>query len=101
MLNIVSYTEIFKEATLEIRGALKIAPHCHRCHAWLAKIYISQSRLSLASIHLRKALQANPTDMFVQSVQSEIDAVTTSADSRAKSTSKRILLGKWSHFSTS
>jgi len=70
MINVKSYLKLnnIKGAILELREAIKLDPHSHKFHAWLAQIYLEEKLTSIAQIHLRKALQANPMDPFVQSV---------------------------------
>lgn len=70
MINIKSYLKLnnIKGAVLELREAIKLDPHNQKFHAWLAQIYLDQRLTGIAQIHLRKAIQANPKDPFVQSV---------------------------------
>lgn len=50
----------FAKAVLELRDALQMDPRSSRCHALLGSIYLRQNQVTMARIHLDKALEIDP-----------------------------------------
>lgn len=50
----------FAKAVLELRDALQMDPKSSRCHALLGSIYLKQNQVTMARIHLDKALETDP-----------------------------------------
>ncbi|MEB3358765.1 MAG: J domain-containing protein [Synechococcales bacterium] len=62
-----------REAILELREALKIAPDSNDCHSQLGSIYLKSNQSTMAKIHFKKALDINPNDPIAASGMRRID----------------------------
>lgn len=49
-------------AILELREALKLSPQNSRCHSLLGSIYLKQNQLTMAKVHIKRALELDPLD---------------------------------------
>ncbi|NDJ19915.1 DnaJ domain-containing protein [Myxacorys almedinensis A] len=54
--------EVWGQAVLELRDALKIAPHQAAYHALLGFAYLRQDMSGMAIVHFRQALKLDPTE---------------------------------------
>ncbi|HBB34533.1 MAG TPA: molecular chaperone DnaJ [Cyanobacteria bacterium UBA8803] len=52
----------FAGAVLELREALKLEQTNSKCHSLLGLAYLKQNQVSMAKVHINKALQLNPND---------------------------------------
>ena|ERR687885_452680 len=52
----------FAGAVLELREALKLEQNSNRAHTLLGIAYLRQNQLTMAKVHINKALQLNPND---------------------------------------
>ncbi|HEY9652919.1 MAG TPA: J domain-containing protein, partial [Coleofasciculaceae cyanobacterium] len=52
----------FAGAVLELREALKLQPTSSVCHSLLGFAYLKQNQVTMAKVHITKALQLNPKD---------------------------------------
>lgn len=52
----------FAAAVLELREALKLDQHNSRCHTLLGVSYLKQNQVTMAKVHINKALQLNPKE---------------------------------------
>ncbi|MGB0563324.1 MAG: J domain-containing protein [Spirulinaceae cyanobacterium] len=52
----------FAKAVLELRDGLKLDPQNSTCHALLGMAYLKQDQVSMAKVHVTKALQSNPKE---------------------------------------
>ncbi len=52
----------FAGAVLELREALKLDQTNSKCHGLLGIAYLQQKQVSMARVHINKALELNPTD---------------------------------------
>jgi tetratricopeptide (TPR) repeat protein len=52
----------FAKAILELRDGLKIDAQHSTCHGLLGLAYLQQNQMSMAKVHITKALQSNPRD---------------------------------------
>ncbi|GAC1469358.1 MAG: hypothetical protein NVS2B14_13920 [Chamaesiphon sp.] len=52
----------FAKATLELRDALTLEPNNSSCHSLLGMTYLKQNLLTMAKVHLNRALELNPQD---------------------------------------
>ena len=50
----------FSKAVLELRDALKLEPTNFECHTLMGFAYLKQKQVSMARVHLKKALDLNP-----------------------------------------
>ncbi len=72
-------------AIAELKDALKIAPNHGTVHALLGQIYLRQEQLTMAKIHVKKAVQANPKDFEVIESKKELEKVLKQRERNAKS----------------
>lgn len=91
----------FQNAVIELRQALQLAPKHYKCHAWLAKTYLFQNQVSLAKIHLKKAMEANADDVFVRELYKTITSAEISAPKKTKAKSRQDQKGFLSWFGVS
>ncbi|NJK99482.1 MAG: DnaJ domain-containing protein [Spirulinaceae cyanobacterium SM2_1_0] len=66
----------FSKAVLELRDGLKIDPNDSTCHALMGLTYFKQSQLSMAKVHISKALQADPKNVMAQKVEQALNRAT-------------------------
>lgn len=52
----------FSKAILELRDGLKLEPNNSSCHGLMGWAYLKQNQVSMAKVHITKALQSNPND---------------------------------------
>ncbi|MGL5807113.1 MAG: tetratricopeptide repeat protein, partial [Xenococcaceae cyanobacterium] len=63
----------FTSAIAEIRDALKLDPNNSSCHGLMGLAYLKQNQLSMAKVHINKALQSNPQDPIAIKSKQELD----------------------------
>jgi curved DNA-binding protein CbpA len=63
----------FTSAIAEMRDALKLDPNSSSCHGLMGLAYLRQNQLSMAKVHINKALQSNPQDPIVIKSKQELD----------------------------
>jgi curved DNA-binding protein CbpA len=56
----------FAQAVLELRDALQIEPLNSRCHGLLGMVYLRQNQVTMAKIHINKALEVDPKNALAQ-----------------------------------
>ena len=61
------------QAILELRDALKIDPNSSRCHALLGMVYLKQKQVTMAKVHITKALQLNPQEQVALDAKKKLD----------------------------
>ncbi|MBP0017529.1 MAG: DnaJ domain-containing protein [Cyanobacteria bacterium SBLK] len=52
----------YAKAILELRDGLKLDPKNSSCHSLMGLAYLKQNQVSMAKVHITKALQYNPQD---------------------------------------
>lgn len=52
----------FAKAVLELRDAIKLEPNNSNCHSLLGLAYLKQNQVTMAKVHINKALQSDPKD---------------------------------------
>jgi curved DNA-binding protein CbpA len=66
----------FAQARVELQDALKLEPNNTICHSLMGIIYLKQNQLTMAKVHINKALQLDPTEpMALRSKQVLEEAV--------------------------
>ncbi|MEM8640877.1 MAG: DnaJ domain-containing protein [Cyanobacteria bacterium P01_G01_bin.54] len=63
----------FAKAVLELRDGLKLDPKNSRCHALLGMAYLKQDQVSMAKVHVAKALQSNPKEAIALQCKTVIE----------------------------
>ena len=56
----------FSKAVLELRDGLKLDPNDSTCHSLMGLTYLKQNQVSMAKVHISKALQADPQNSLAQ-----------------------------------
>ncbi|MCW6036688.1 DnaJ domain-containing protein [Spirulina subsalsa FACHB-351] len=59
----------YSKAILELRDGLKLDPNSSSCHGLMGWAYLKQNQVSMAKVHIAKALQSNPNDPIAQKGQ--------------------------------
>ncbi|NEO85360.1 MAG: DnaJ domain-containing protein [Spirulina sp. SIO3F2] len=86
----------FAKAVLELRDGLKLDPKNSACHAMLGMAYLKQDQISMAKVHVTKALQSNPNEPIALQCKTVLEkklgkplgVSSSSAKSSGKSTGK-------------
>lgn len=68
----------FSKAVLELRDGLKIDPNDSTCHSLMGLTYLKQNQLSMAKVHIAKALQADPSNPMAQKAEQALARATGS-----------------------
>ena len=63
----------FAQAILELRDGLKLEPNNSRCHSLLGMVYLKQSQVKMAKIHIDRALQLNPQDAMALEAKQKLE----------------------------
>ncbi|HBE16019.1 MAG TPA: molecular chaperone DnaJ [Cyanobacteria bacterium UBA11149] len=63
----------FAGAVLELREALKLDQTNSKCHSLLGTAYLQQKQVSMARVHINKALELNPKDELALKCKQFID----------------------------
>lgn len=66
---------LFAKAVLELRDALKLEPNSSRCHGMLGMAYLRQQQVTMAKVHIKKALELNPKEEIAMQGKELIDRV--------------------------
>ncbi|HEY9598042.1 MAG TPA: molecular chaperone DnaJ, partial [Cyanophyceae cyanobacterium] len=78
----------FAGAVLELREALKLQPTSSVCHSLLGFAYLKQNQVTMAKVHITKALQLNPKDENALKCKKYIDQKTAGGKSTTSSPSQ-------------
>lgn len=78
----------FAGAVLELREALKLQPNSPMCHSLLGFAYLKQNQVTMAKVHINKALQLNPKDENALKCKKYIDQKTASGKQTTSSPSQ-------------
>ncbi len=91
----------FTSAIAEMRDALKLDPNSSSCHGLMGLAYLKQNQLSMAKVHINKALQSNPKDPIVIKSKQELDKLDkTSNKGQNTNNSSRVNTNNSSHKSS-
>ncbi|MFP4007956.1 MAG: J domain-containing protein [Spirulinaceae cyanobacterium] len=71
----------YAKATLELRDALKLDPNHSTCHSYLGLAYLQQQQVSMARVHINKAIAANPQDPTAIKAKKMLEKVTGGSSS--------------------
>lgn len=78
----------FAGAVLELREALKLQPNSPMCHSLLGFAYLKQNQVTMAKVHITKALQLNPKDENALKCKKYIDQKTAGGKQTTSSPSQ-------------
>ena len=80
----------FAQAIMELRDAIAIDPNNSTCHGLMGLAYLKQNQLSMAKVHINKALQSNAQDPTVTKAKQELDRLSPPTNpTGSKSTESR------------
>lgn len=79
----------YAKATLELRDALKLDPNHSTCHSYLGLAYLQQQQVSMARVHINKAIAANPQDPTAIKAKKMLEKVTGVSSSNSNSSSSK------------
>ncbi|NEO27454.1 MAG: hypothetical protein F6K03_11305, partial [Kamptonema sp. SIO4C4] len=78
----------FSKAILELRDGLKIDPNNSICHGLMGLAYFKQKQVSMAKVHVKKALQSDAQNETALKVKQALEK-TTGESVGSKSTSSK------------
>ncbi|MDB9315138.1 DnaJ domain-containing protein [Spirulina sp. CS-785/01] len=78
----------FSKAILELRDGLKIDPNNSTCHGLMGLAYFKQKQVSMAKVHVKKALQSDANNETALKVKQALEK-TTGESVGSKSTSSK------------
>ncbi len=87
------------KANIELREVVKGDPSNVAAHAQLAIVYIRQNQVTMAKVHLNKAVQLNPNDPLAKTAQQEFNKITNSPSPASKTSSDQNKGGLFGLFS--
>jgi curved DNA-binding protein CbpA len=79
----------FNDAILELKDALRIDPNNSTCHALMGQIYLRQSQVTMAKVHISKAEKANPQDPAVIQSKEELEKLIRKQQTNAHKSSTK------------
>jgi curved DNA-binding protein CbpA len=74
----------FAAAVLELREALKLDQNNSRCHTLLGVSYLKQNQVTMAKVHINKALQLNPKDELALKGQRYLEGLVQKSGGKPK-----------------
>lgn len=74
----------FAAAVLELREALKLDQHNSRCHTLLGVSYLKQNQVTMAKVHINKALQLNPKEELALKSQRYLEGLAQKGGAKPK-----------------
>ncbi|MBW4541623.1 MAG: tetratricopeptide repeat protein [Myxacorys chilensis ATA2-1-KO14] len=85
--------EVWGQAVLELRDALKIAPNQAEYHSLLGLAYLRQNMTGMATVHFRQALKLNPTELLALKFAAKLNLQGSSSQLLPTSRKRRSLFG--------
>lgn len=79
---------IFAQARVELQDALKLEPNNSRCHSLIGLIYLKQNQVTMAKVHINKALQLDAKDEIALKIKPQIDKLTQPSGSQSTNPTK-------------
>ena len=70
---ILMETNNFTGARVELQDALKLEPNNSRCHSLIGMVYLKQNQITMAKVHINKALQLNSGDAIALEGKQKLD----------------------------
>ncbi|HCF25738.1 MAG TPA: molecular chaperone DnaJ [Cyanobacteria bacterium UBA11049] len=78
--------KIFAKARVELQDALKLEPNNSRCHSLIGLVYLKQNQVTMAKVHINKALQLDVKDELALNIKPQIDKLTQTSASQSNPT---------------
>lgn len=66
----------FAQARIELQDALKLEPNNSSCHSLMGVLYLKQNQVTMAKVHINKALQLNPQEQMALKAKRFLDQAT-------------------------
>lgn len=79
---------IFAQARVELQDALKLEPNNSRCHSLIGLVYLKQNQVTMAKVHINKALQLDAKDEIALKIKPQIDKLTPPSGSQSTNATK-------------
>lgn len=77
----------YAKAVLELRDGLKLDPKNSACHSLMGLAYLKQNQVSMAKVHITKALQYNPQDELGLKGKAALDRLAGKTSSKQQTAS--------------
>lgn len=77
----------YAKSILELRDGLKLDPKNSACHSLMGLAYLKQNQVSMAKVHIMKALQYNPKDELGLKGKAALDRLAGKTGAKQQSTS--------------
>ncbi|VXD23521.1 conserved hypothetical protein [Planktothrix serta PCC 8927] len=74
----------YAQAVLELKDAIKREPDNSHCHGLLGLVYLKQNQPKLATPHINRALQLNPTQPQALDAKKQLEKATPQAGAKSK-----------------
>lgn len=84
----------YAKAVLELRDAIKLEPNNSSCHAMLGMTYLRQNQVTMAKVHINKALASNPEEPLALQGKKALDRITGQATTTGNKSSAAASQGK-------
>lgn len=78
----------FPQARVELQDALKLEPNNSRCHSLMGVVYLKQNQLTMAKVHVNKALQLNPQEPMALKCKQLLEQLGQKVGTQPTTTSK-------------
>lgn len=78
----------FAQARVELQDALKLEPNNSICHSLMGVVYLRQNQLTMAKVHINKALELNPQDQMALKGKQRLEQLTQKTGGRSPAASK-------------
>lgn len=79
---------IFAQARVELQDALKLEPNNSRCHSLIGLVYLKQNQVTMAKVHINKALQLDAKDEIALKIKPHLDKLTQPSGSQSTNATK-------------
>lgn len=78
----------FTQARIELQDALKLEPNNSSCHSLMGILYLKQNQVTMAKVHINKALQLNPQEPMALKAKKLLNQATQTSSTKSTSVSQ-------------
>lgn len=78
----------FAQARIELQDALKLEPNNSSCHSLIGVLYLKQNQVTMAKVHINKALQLNPKEPMALKAKKFLDQAAQKSGTKPTSVSQ-------------
>ncbi|AFZ30771.1 heat shock protein DnaJ domain protein [Gloeocapsa sp. PCC 7428] len=75
----------FVQARIELQDALKLEPNNSSCHSLMGFLYLKQNQVTMAKVHINKALQLNPQEPMALKAKKLLNQATQTSSTKSAS----------------